>query len=74
MAADNLKQTGKVIGKTRNTADYAVKRVQKNFPIIERVRDSFDVEHPFVMEFLTNRDEQDVTITIQISEAFEFTC
>lgn len=51
--SDKISEVGKSLGKTRRDAEAAIRRVQPIHPKLERVRDVFDLEVPFEMEFET---------------------
>ncbi len=74
MAADTLRQASKRLSKTKKDTDYALDKVQRNFPIVERLRDSFDASHTFLIEFKTFGKDDYVEVTFIFTEAFEHTC
>ena len=74
MAVDTLKQTGKSLKETKTDTNYSLKRVSKNFPLVEKLRDSFDTTRPFIIEFKTYGSNDDVKLTLIFTEAFEHTC
>jgi hypothetical protein len=74
MASDRLDQVGKYLGENKRDIDYAERRYAENFPLVERLRDSLDATHPFVVEFLTTHENNNVMITITFIEAFQVTC
>ena len=73
MATDTLRQAGKLLHKTKRDTEYAIKRTTRNFPLVDKLRDSFDTTHPFVMEFRTFNSDDSVEVTLTFTEAFEHT-
>lgn len=74
MATDNLKQTGAILRKNKRDSDFVTRRVEANYPLIERLRDSFDTSTIYVMEFRTQRAGNVVEMTIEFKESFEHVC
>lgn len=64
MAPDSLNEIGKYIRKTRDDVDIALDRYLQHRARIERTRDSFSPELPFVFYFDTNEDE---TVSMDIN-------
>lgn len=74
MATDTLKQASKNLKRTKDRTEFTVNRAHKNFPLIERLRDSFGTTHPFNMEFQTYGADDSVHATFIFKEIFEYTC
>lgn len=74
MATDTLKQSSKNLKKTKDQTQFVVNRVNRNFPLIERLRDSFGVTHPYRMEFKTYEANDLVHVTFIFAELFEYEC
>lgn len=67
--ADSLNQVGKQLKKGQDRGRYNIARYARNFPVIERLRDSFDTTTPFKME-LHIVQNQNTKITIIFFEPF----
>ncbi len=68
MASDNLNQVGRGLRRTRRDVDFALTRVKKNVPRIERIRDVFDTDIPFEMSFDTKRNDTTVFMDINFNK------
>lgn len=67
MASDSLNEVGRYIKKTRDNADYALKRGKKRHNKVERTRDVFTDSASFIMFFRTEEDER-VWMDLNFSE------
>jgi hypothetical protein len=50
--SDTLNQAAKQLKKNKERTNYTVGRYSQNFPLIERLRDSFTSDLPFTMEVI----------------------
>lgn len=66
---DNLNQAGKAFKKTQQKGKYTQSAYERNFPFIERARDSIDCNHPFMME-VPVVDGQKTRITLIFMEPY----
>lgn len=66
--SDTLNQVAKRLKQNKNTTEYNSTRYAMNFPMIERVRDSFTATIPFQME-IKALPNQSTKITLIFYEA-----
>lgn len=64
MAFDGLNELSKDLRRTRDNADFALSRHHPSIPIVERVRDAIDSDHPFKMEFKVPREDSRVMLDL----------
>lgn len=71
--SDKLKQVGKTIGKSKKQTDFLLTRVGQRFPLIERIKDVFDGAFPFLMEFVTEVDDNNVVLDLYFTPYYNYT-
>lgn len=65
MASDRLNQVGKSLRQTQENADYALARLKRTVPIVERVRDGIDKNNSFLMKF--NLEDEDTKVKLDLN-------
>lgn len=48
---DKINQVGKYIKNSKQQSKYSLDRYSEIFPLVEKIRDSFNTDLPFTMEF-----------------------
>lgn len=64
---DKIKQVGNYMRKTRQQGDFTVRRYNEIFPLVERVRDNFDSDFPFKMEFKTKIRKNQILLDLNFN-------
>lgn len=70
MAADNLKQLGKRLGKTRKNIKFVSKNVSQNLPLVEQSVDLLGVLYTYRFEFKTYSNKTSVYLDVRIMQKF----
>jgi hypothetical protein len=73
MRSDRLKQVGKNLGKTRKEAEYLLQRYSQEFPMIERMGDVLGELTPFIMEFVTEIQKNNVSLNLYFGPVYGIT-
>lgn len=68
MASDQLNEVGKYLKTTRDIANRAIKKNRPYRPSVERIRDIFDTEVPFTMEFNISKNQKNIKLDLEFNK------
>ena len=64
---DNINQIGKYLRKSKDQVDYTLTRYSEIFSMVDRIRDSFDTNLPFHMEFKTKIEGNTILVDLNFN-------
>lgn len=72
MASDNLNELGKIFRSNREDSDSSTRRYSENYPMIECIREEFDPNFSYYLEFYTyKKTSNQVFLDIMFLEEFD---